>query len=334
MEKLVSVIVPIYNVENYVEQCVHSVICQTYKNLEIILVNDGSTDGSLEKIRDIKDNRIKIINQRNLGLSAARNAGVLASKGEYISFVDSDDFVSDEFIEIFVECMEKYDADIVCCESIDFLDGNDEKAYRLVNRETDMNQMNISSYSSDEAIIRMFYQKPSITGAVLKLYKRYLFNDVKFPEGRYYEDLATTYKFFQKSKLVLFISSKLYAYRIRASSIMGHGSEKKEKDCLWVSNQIIKDFLCADKEKLKAARCGVFRINRIVITYSDLDSKMFSKLWGNIRKSRKSVVMNGNANGRDRLMAVASYGGKRIFKSSSIIFNSIRTATKRMILYR
>ena len=122
MEKLISVIIPVYNVVNYFDRCINSIINQTFKNLEIIIVDDGSTDGSSEacdKIAKI-DNRIKVIHQINMGLSAARNAGLNIATGEYIAFVDSDDYLHPRMYEILYKEMTKNEVDMVICEFNEF----------------------------------------------------------------------------------------------------------------------------------------------------------------------------------------------------------------------
>ena len=113
-EDLITIIIPVYNVEQYLERCLESVIRQSYKNLEIIIVNDGSTDSSLKITDEFKerDHRITVINQSNAGLSAARNTGIAASNGKYLSFVDSDDYIHRQFIELLYLNAEKYKADI------------------------------------------------------------------------------------------------------------------------------------------------------------------------------------------------------------------------------
>ncbi len=334
MEKLVSIIIPVYNVEKYIEQCIYSVINQTYKNIEIIIINDGSTDCSIEKISKIKDERITIITQENKGLSAARNEGIQQSKGDYISFVDSDDFISRKYIETFVYFIEKYDVDIVCCESIDFLDGFDKKAEEQVNSITCIEDISIDIFNSETAIVNMFYQKPSITGTVLKLYKRKLMENFSFPNGRYYEDLATTYILFQMAGNIAFLSPKMYAYRFRNTSIMSRGSEKKIQDCLWLSKKINSDFYNKNHILRNAAWCAIFRINRIVSAQTKMSNKQFKFLWNNIKTYRKSVLLNTQANKRDRILAASAFGGSLIFKICISFFGKARYVAKKLLLYR
>ena len=117
-QDLISIVVPIYNVEKYLEKCINSIIIQTYKNIEIILVNDGSTDSS-GKICDIYlkiDKRIKVVHKKNGGLSDARNVGIENAKGKYIAFIDSDDFLDSDFIEILYNLIIEYNADVSCCK--------------------------------------------------------------------------------------------------------------------------------------------------------------------------------------------------------------------------
>ena len=110
---LVSIVVPVYNVENYVSKCIQSIFRQTFKNYELIVVNDGSTDNSLSKLQKFSDNRLKIINQKNKGLSGARNTGIKRAIGKYITFIDSDDWISEDYLEVMVSYARKYNADIV-----------------------------------------------------------------------------------------------------------------------------------------------------------------------------------------------------------------------------
>jgi len=214
-EELVSVIVPIYNVELYLEKYINSIINQTYKNLEIILVNDGSTDNSLQICEKFinKDKRIKIINKKNGGLSDARNKGIEKSSGKYLAFIDSDDYIDYNMIENLYNDIKKYDADIsiVNYEKI-FEDGNiqnenfSKNDFLVMDRETAIKNL------LDNTLFGNY--------AWNKLYKKELFNDIRYPFGRKMEDLGTTYKLFFKSNIVVYNPTKLYYYLQRNDSIL------------------------------------------------------------------------------------------------------------------
>ena len=123
--------VPVYNVEEYVSKCIRSILQQTFKNYELIVVNDGSTDDSLGKLQQFSDNRLKIIDQKNKGLSGARNTGIKHAVGKYITFIDSDDWISNDYLEVMINCAKKYNADIV---SIKECIVDNENKYHYKNR--------------------------------------------------------------------------------------------------------------------------------------------------------------------------------------------------------
>ena len=206
-EKKVSVIIPVYNVKKYVEKCVTTVIEQTYNNLEIILVDDGSTDGSGQICNELayKDKRIKVIHKKNAGLSDARNAGIKVATGEYYLFVDS------------VDCAEQEMSDIVCCGFFEVVEES------IVNIPDDLNIYNVNR---EEALKRLLEEKIK-DYAWNKLYKSEIFAELRYPVGRNYEDMATTYKAFLKAKKISILSESLYYYVKRKGSISN--SENKFK---------------------------------------------------------------------------------------------------------
>ncbi|MDM8203642.1 glycosyltransferase [Faecalicoccus acidiformans] len=211
---LISVIVPVYNVEKYLSQCIYSILNQTYSNLEIILVNDGSTDNSYEQCLNFKRqfNNIEVVNKANGGLSSARNVGINHARGKYISFVDSDDTIDSNMIQTLYDYITEYKAEISACgykmiysnKVIDIVDGNEVKVY-----------------SKSEALFAML--KVNNLGMIVcnKLFKRDLFKNVRFPEGQHFEDINTTYKLIDLANKVIYIPKCLYNYLQRNDSING-----------------------------------------------------------------------------------------------------------------
>ena len=192
MEKLVSIIVPVYNVEGCIGNCINSIINQNYKSLEIIIINDGSTDNSGVICDSLAttDSRIKVIHQNNSGISNVRNTGLNIATGDYVSFIDGDDYVSPMFIEILVRNMEDNDCDVSCCD------------FRCTNSLNDVdlnNYQNIKLYNSYTALEELLYQKGLDNSLCWKLFKKELFNDIKFPDDMIFEDYAVIYKVFLKS---------------------------------------------------------------------------------------------------------------------------------------
>lgn len=227
MSKLISVIVPVYNVEKYLERCLNSIINQTYKNLQIIVVDDGSTDSS-GKICDQykeKDERIQVIHKKNGGLSDARNQGLKIATGEYIGFVDSDDYIAQDMFETLYNAIEKYNADISIVSFYEIYNGKvigvrDSKNIEEMNKFEAMNELlkdtKIQSYAWN------------------KLFKHDLFKKMEFPTGKNFEDIATTLLLFEKSNKVVLVEEPKYYYVRRDDSIVGVRNSKTYNDYLEV----------------------------------------------------------------------------------------------------
>lgn len=226
MNSLISVIVPIYNVEDYLDRCVDSIINQTYKNLEIILVDDGSPDNCPQMCDDYakKDSRIKVVHKENGGLSDARNAGMKVATGEYVSFIDSDDYISLDFYEILLQTMIDNDSDIVECGVVKFYENGKFDEY------------------SDDQMIKNFNTVDGLEGLINensfhqyvwnKLYKSSVALDIPYAVGKLNEDEFWTYQIFGKAKKVTRINKTMYYYFQRGSSIMGNGYNIKRLDAL------------------------------------------------------------------------------------------------------
>lgn len=206
---LISVIVPVYRVEEYLERCVKSILSQTYKNLEVILVDDGSPD-QCPAICDAcaeKDARVKVIHQENKGLSGARNAGIDAASGEYLVFVDSDDYVSPHFIEELYQLLQDTGCAIGQCRFSyvkgDGLVEEGDSAFCIYRGESLMEQL----YGPEE-------KATCFVVAWNKLYRAELFKEtgIRYPEGRIHEDEATTYRLFHEAKKLAFLDRALYGY--------------------------------------------------------------------------------------------------------------------------
>lgn len=203
MKELISVIVPVYNVEKYLERCLRSICSQTYKNIEIILINDGSTDHSLEICKQFQqqDERIKVFSCINSGPAFARNVGLNKSNGKYITFVDSDDYINPETIETLYDWLKKYNGDV----SVSYvLETYEMKTYEKLGIGI-VNKTNFMRYLlSDE--IKSYLMN--------KLYKKELWNNIRFPNGEKVEDLAVLYKVFENADKIVNVNKKLYHYTL------------------------------------------------------------------------------------------------------------------------
>lgn len=213
-QDLISVIIPVYNVEKYLKRCMDSVLKQTYSNIEIIIVDDGSKDtsGSLCDEYGKKDSRITVFHKENGGLSSARNFGLERVSGNYVCFIDSDDFIHENYISFMYDKIIKNDADICYCKSTKFTDDVQIKN-EIENEKTVV-------IEKEEAIKQLLLNDGIIKNYIhLALYKKTLFDNIRFPEGSNFEDIATTYKILDASKKIIVNNKTLYYYFINNDGI-------------------------------------------------------------------------------------------------------------------
>jgi glycosyltransferase involved in cell wall biosynthesis len=224
---LVSIIVPVYDVEAYLQACVGSLTRQTYQNLEIILVNDGSTDHSGAICDELAqtDARVRVIHKENGGLSSARNAGITAANGELIGFVDSDDLTDDRMFARLVEVLTQTEADLVKCGFVRFPDGSEP---RREHKRPSPPVVVESPRQCLEALVQM-----QINPAVWnKLYRRELIGDLRFPEGKIHEDQFFTPQICLRTRLAAIIPEQLYFYRLRPRSITSDRYNPRRLDAI------------------------------------------------------------------------------------------------------
>lgn len=210
---MISVIVPVYKVENYIDKCIQSILVQTYTDFELILVDDGSPD-NCPKICDnyaLKDERIRVLHKTNGGLSDARNEGTKIANGEFVTYIDSDDYVSKEYLETLVYLLNKYDADIAVTGINVFDEGGIPKL---------SSSKRIYVYSGTEALNKMLYQDTLDTSACAILLPIEIAKRYPFPYKKYHEDEFTTYKYYSNVNKVVVTTEELYFYLQRKGSIM------------------------------------------------------------------------------------------------------------------
>lgn len=220
----ISVIVPVYNVELYMKKCIESLIGQTYPNLEILLVDDGSTDatGQICDRYAEKDNRIQVLHKENGGLSDARNYGIDRARGSLLAFVDGDDWIHPQMYELMSGVMECQNADVVTCQfeqrNADFA----KQRYRL-------EQVNLKVLNGTEALSEI--EIPLVV-AWNKLYKKEIFDNIRYPKGKLHEDEYVIHKIFYQCRKVAVMDKPLYFYTIRHDSIVAHMTAKRIEDSL------------------------------------------------------------------------------------------------------
>ncbi len=213
MNELVSVIVPLYNVEHYIRKCVMSVLDQTYKNFELLLIDDGSTDKSGQYCDEFGalDPRVKVMHKKNGGQSEARNMGLDYADGRFIFFLDSDDWIEPEALAVLMDQMDREDADMICC-SYRLTDENGEVLESVVQEA--------KTYSMEEAV-KAYVSGTAIHSVVWgKLYKKELFDSIRFPASRVHEDDFISYQLVYASRKITTVSDVLYNYFQRQNSIM------------------------------------------------------------------------------------------------------------------
>ena len=229
---MISVIVPVYNVEKYLERCVKSIAAQTYKDLEILLIDDGSTDKSGEMCDDFQqtDSRIKAFHKQNGGLSDARNYGIEHSAGEFISFVDSDDYIDEKMLETLHRLITENDADLAVCSAMDVFEGKE------VTQVKGIKEFNLNKVESYKYMLR----GDGIPSACNKLYKRQTVGDVRFPVGKLYEDGFFTPQILKKVEKTAVTSKPMYYYFRRADSITTKPFRKGDLDVIEAYDKCVK----------------------------------------------------------------------------------------------
>lgn len=209
MKKKISIIIPVYKAERYLNRCVDSILNQTYQNLEIILVDDGSPDhsGIICDEYARRDQRIKVLHQQNGGQSKARNEAFNIAEGEYYCFVDADDYIDSKYIEILYNRLVENQADVSMCDFIEFKD-------EFVDTTNSAQKENVKWCKKGYDVIKCMHTVPGELFVVMwgKLFKKELFEKVRFPEGRICEDLAVLYRLYDKATKIVYSSETLYFY--------------------------------------------------------------------------------------------------------------------------
>lgn len=274
-ENLISVILPIYNVSDYLDRCMKSVINQTYKNIEIIMVDDGSTDDSALKCDEYKekDDRIVVFHKENGGLSDARNYGIKRASGNYITCIDSDDFIDLDYIEYLYNLITKYNVKMSICQHRVLYSNGKVKEFGKSGEEI---------LSSKKCLERMLYHDVIDTSAWAKLYDRSLFSNVEYPKGKLFEDIATTYKLMlQCNEIAVGYESK-YNYLVRRDSIVNCSFNPKKFDLLEMTDKMADDVLKIYPDLKKA----VLR-RQVYARFSTLNQMLNVP---NFEKERKAII--------------------------------------------
>ena len=281
---LISIIIPVYKVEKYLEKCIQSVIKQTYENLQIILVDDGSPD-NCGKICDEyakKDHRIEIMHKSNGGLSDARNKGLEIAKGEYIGFVDSDDYIESDMYEVLYNLLKQYNVDVSICNFYTVSQG------KIAIKNADNG---IKEYNRIEILKEILLDNNIQSYAWNKLYKKDLFDEIKYPVGKKYEDIGTTFYLLEKCNKVVVTGKPEYYYINRQDSIVNNVTETTITDYIELIMQRydyieenIKELSSYNKNYLKrilkTAEQDIKSLNKV----GDYTKKKYEELYNKVQK--------------------------------------------------
>ena len=310
-EDMISVIIPVYNVKPYLQMCADSVFAQTFRNLEIIFVDDGSTDGSGEICDELalQDPRVRVIHQENGGLSDARNTGIGASTGSFLYFLDSDDAISPvTMAHLWTACV-RTRADVAIGDHIRFSEDKVPEERRTFSSE---------ALSTEEAIRRMLLNQGYTNTAWGKLFRRELWENIRFPKGLLNEDLAVIYDVMVNVRKTAVVRDALYFYRVRKGSIMTSRIGERNLPLLdtseRVTNMIIEHY---PSLRGPAIRLQVVLYMRFLSDLLETDYRMYPdvqrRIINSLKGYRKEFMRSPDVRKVDKLKMASLLAGKRAF---------------------
>ena len=313
MEPKISIIVPVYNVEQYIERCVESLINQTHKNVEIILVDDGSKDNSGKLCDELaqRDSRIVVYHKENGGLSDARNYGIDKSTSDYVGFVDSDDFVDEDMYEILLSNLLKYDSEISFCRLNDVY--NDE-----ITKDNTENKPYLMT--SEQAIKMVLEAKVFSVTAVNKLYKKSLFAQIRFDKGKIAEDAFIMVDLLSRCEKIAATEAKKYYYMHRENSITTQKFTPKFLNVIEAyekNAKIVSDKYPNLKYQADTRICWAYFyvLDRLLKDEEYKDEKLETELIQYLKKHKKFILSNSLFNAKRKLSFVALLINKNLYKT-------------------
>ena len=314
MEPKISIIVPVYNVEQYLERCVESLINQTYKNIEIILVDDGATDNSGQLCDELaqRDPRIVVYHKENGGLSDARNYGIDKASGDYIGFIDSDDFIDDDMYEVLLSNILEYNADISFCRIYDINDGE--------NIEKDKTKNEPFVLSSEEMVKNVLEAKVFSVTAGNKLYKKSLFDNLRFEKGKIAEDAFLMIDLLSSCEIIVATFVKKYYYVHRENSITTQKFTPKFLDVIEAyekNAKIVAEKYPNLKYQADTRICWAYFyvLDRLLKDEEYKDEKLEFELIQYLKKNKRFILNNSLFNSKRKLSFVALLINKNLYKA-------------------
>lgn len=323
-DELISVIVPVYNVEKYLDKCIKSIINQDYINLEIWLIDDGSTDSSGEICNKYaeKDHRITVIHKENGGLSDARNVALDQMQGKYVLFIDSDDYIEKKYISYLHMLLKDYQCDISVCN---FKYVNEKG--KMINKPKDTGK--IIQYSRKEAIEKILQGKEINTSASMKLYRSELFKDIRYPKGRLYEDIATTYKTILRVDRVVYGDYSGYVYLCRGGSITKRKFTEERLDSIYNMEEMCSNIMKVYPDLKEKCTVRLFEQCISVYCATKIGKKnelIEKRIFHQLKDMQKQI----NVDGKDKIYSISIGIGKWLFDAIIIIENNIQRYRKKI----
>lgn len=313
MNSIVSIIVPVYNVEKYLRDCLNSIVIQTYKSIEIILVDDGSTDlsGSICDEFAHCDSRVRAIHKENGGLSDARNVGLDLSTGDYVLFVDSDDMITPDMVEELMNTVSSADG------SVDMVYFGFAKIYK---NKTVYDCPIKAEYDKCEALRKWVEDIDIHNYACSAIYKKSLWDDIRFPKGKLYEDIRTTYKLILRCDRVLSVDKPLYIYRQRLGSITRHSIDGNRFQSLEATkalenvNAIANDHKCRVYLYDRLLRVKGYLLIDLLSTVTEKYEDMKREYYCEYRKNSRHILMSSSFPKSLKMLALLSIFGLKVLE--------------------
>ena len=316
---MISVIVPAYNVKKYVEKCVDSIINQTFSDYELILVDDGSTDGTSELCDELakKSDKIRVFHKENGGLSDARNLGMDKAKGEYITFIDSDDYVAPTYLEELYVPIYKDDADVSITPTVWFFENAQPVADNKVGYEI---------ASAEAAVQKMLLREKISHTAGGKLYKKELWENIYFPVGRLYEDYLTTFLVMENVKKVGITNAALYYYLQREDSIMHYKCNERTVTIVEATEQVTPRIITTwpnleieslDNQVAQCLKCKQHILNEASHKFGEIEENI--KII--VNRNKKKLLFSKKTPKKDKVKILCFLLGDKIFRATYNIFD-------------
>lgn len=321
MSDLISIILPVYNTEEHIHLCINSILNQTLKNFEVIMIDDGSTDNSpaiCDYYQD-KDSRFFAYHKKNGGLSTARNYGIEKATGTFITFIDSDDYIDHDYLEYLYMLVTKYNTSMSLCQHrVHYMNGS-VKDYGTCGDEM---------LSAEKCIERMLYHDVIDTSAWAKLYEKKLFDSIRYPEGKIFEDIATTYKLMARCEKISVGYESKYNYVFHENSIVNSKFTPKKLDLLEMTDIMAKDV----REKYPRLEKAVLR-RRVYARFSTLNQMLGVKNMSAekkeiikfIRENSRSILKNKKVPMRDKFAVILLMINFKLYKFFWLLYKKNRT---------